>query len=451
MKIVVIGCGTIGKTIVEHVSKEKHNLVIIDTDNDTVEELIEKYDVMGVVGNGACLDIQEEAKIQNADLVIAVSPKDEINIMACMLAKKLGAESTIARVRNPEYRRQTVLMKEELGLSMVVNPEQETSDEIMNLINIPSVLKLEKFANGKVNLIEILLEDDNPLIGETLISMSKKIKTKVLICAVERHDEVFIPTGNFKMEKGDRISITADANSLVSFLKELNLIKTPLKKIMIVGGSKVSYYLAKELLDKKYKVKLIELDKNRASELAILLPKANIICGDGTDHEVLKEEGINSTDAFVALTNIDEENIIVSMYALKQHVRKVITKVKRTNLIGMMDELGIANVVSPKEIVANKIVSYIRALSNSRGSNVITLYKLVDNKVEALEFVAKKKSRIHGKPFKELKIKTNCLIACIIRNGEVIIPNGNDCILLNDNVIVVTTHEQFDDLRDAFE
>lgn len=451
MKIVVIGCGTIGKTIIEHVAKEKHNLVIIDTDSDTVEDLVERFDVFGVVGNGASLDIQEEAKTGNADLVVAVSPDDELNIMSCMLAKKLGAASTIARVRKPEYKRQTELMKEELGLSMVVNPEQETADEIMQMINIPSVLKLEKFAKGKVNLVEIVLEEGNPLIGETLISMNKKIKTKVLICAVERKDQVYIPTGNFKMEKGDHLSIASDANSLASFLTELNLIKSPLKRIMIVGGSKIGYYLAKELLSKKYKVDLIEYDKTRAAELAVLLPKANVICGDGTDPEVLKEEGIDVVDAFVALTNVDEENIIVSMYALKQKVRKVITKNKRSNFLNMLDELGIENIVSPKEIVASRIVSYIRALNNSKGSNVITLYKLVDNKVEALEFIAKKKSRIIGKPLKDLSIKQNCLIACIIRDGVVIIPNGNDTIELNDNVIVVTTHEQFDDLKDAFE
>lgn len=451
MKIIVIGCGKIGKTIIEHVSKEGHSLVIVDNNREKVEELIERYDVMGVVGNGASLDIQEEAGVKFADLVIAVTPKDEINILASMVAKKLGASSTIARVRNPEYLRQTKLMQEELGLSMVVNPEQETADEIINMVNLPSLLKLEPFAKGKVNLVEILVEENNPLIGETLITMNKKIKTKVLICAIQRAGNVIIPNGNFKIEQGDRLSITANASSLVTFLKELNLIKSPLKNIMIIGGGKISYYLAKELSNKKYHIKLIEMNKNRAEEMAELLPKVDVICGDGTDHELLIEEGIEASDACIALTNVDEENIIVSMYATGLKIKKVIAKIKRNSFLTMVNDLGIASIVSPKDIVASKIISYIRALSNKRGSNVLTLYKLVNNQVEALEFDAKKKEKFYNKPLKDLNIKENCLIACIIRDGNVLIPSGNDFIQLNDRVLVVTTHQQFDDLMDAFE
>ncbi len=451
MKIIVIGCGKIGKTIIEHVSKEGHSLVIVDNNREKVEELIERYDVMGVVGNGASLDIQEEAGVKFADLVIAVTPEDEINILVSMVAKKLGASSTIARVRNPEYLRQTKLMQEELGLSMVVNPEQETADEIINMVNLPSLLKLEPFAKGKVNLVEILVEENNPLIGETLITMNKKIKTKVLICAIQRAGNVIIPNGNFKIEQGDRLSITANASSLVTFLKELNLIKSPLKNIMIIGGGKISYYLAKELSNKKYHIKLIEMNKNRAEEMAELLPKVDVICGDGTDHELLIEEGIEASDACIALTNVDEENIIVSMYATGLKIKKVIAKIKRNSFLTMVNDLGIASIVSPKDIVASKIISYIRALSNKRGSNVLTLYKLVNNQVEALEFDAKKKEKFYNKPLKDLNIKENCLIACIIRDGNVLIPSGNDFIQLNDRVLVVTTHQQFDDLMDAFE
>lgn len=451
MKIVVIGCGTIGGTIIEHVSKEGHNLVIIDDNKQRVEALIEHFDVLGVVGNGASLDIQEEAGVRGADLVIAVTPEDEINILACMVAKKLGAKSTIARVRNPEYSRQTIIMQEELGLSMVVNPEQETADEITSMVDLPSLLKIEPFAKGKVNLIELLVDEESLLKDETLISLGKKLTTKVLICAVQRNNQVIIPTGNFQIQKGDRINLTADASSLVNFLKELNLIKTPLKHILIIGGGKISYYLAKELLDKRYSVKMIENNAERAEDLAELLPKATIIYGDGTDHDLLLEEGIESSDACIALTNIDEENIIVSMYAQKLKVKKVIAKVKRSSFMGMVSDLGIANTVSPKDIVANRIISYIRALANKKGSNVLTLYKLVNNQVEALEFHAKKKEKIFDKPLKDLNIRHDCLIACIIREGKVIIPNGNDYITLNDSVLVVTTHQNFDDLMDAFE
>ena len=406
---------------------------------------------MGVIGNGASLEIQEEAQVKTADLVIAVTPKDEINILATFVAKKLGAAATIARVRNPEYLKQTELMKEDLGLSMIVNPEQETADEITKMIKLPSLSKIESFAKGKVNLFEILVENNNPLIGETLISINKKLKTKVLVCAVQRGEEVIIPTGNFVIEKGDRLNITADEGSVDSFLAEIGLIKSPLKNIMIIGGGIIGYYLAKELSDKRFKVKLIEQKEKRAEELAELLPKVTIITGDGTDQSLLIEEGIEKADACVTLTSIDEENIIVSMYAAAVRVRKVIAKIKRDSFMGMLDSLAIASLVSPKDIVSSRIVSYIRALSNSKGSNVVTLYKLVNNKVEALEFYAKQKKRFFNKPLKDLQTKENCLIACIIRDGNVIIPNGNDWIQLNDNVIVVTTHQQFDDLTDAFE
>ena len=391
MKIVVIGCGTIGKTVIKHVSKEGHSIIAIDDDKKVIEELIEKFDILGIVGNGASLDIQEEARTKDADLVVAVTSSDETNILACLVAKRLGAKSTIARVRNPEYLRQTEIMKEDLGLTMIVNPEQETADEIVNLIDLPSLLKVEHFARGKVMLVEILVEENSKLIDETLITLAKKINTKFLICAVQRGNEVIIPNGNFKIEKGDRISVTADTQLIAELLKEMNLISEPLKNILIIGGGKIAYYLAKTLISKKYKVKLIENNEERAVELAESLPKATIICGDGTDHDLLVEEGIETTDSCIALTNIDEENIIISMYAKKLKLPKVIAKIKRSSFLGMLNDLGIVNAVSPQDIVASKIVSYIRAISNKKGSNVLTLYKLVNNQVEALECHARKK------------------------------------------------------------
>ena len=395
MKIVVIGCGTIGKTVIKHVSKEGHSIIAIDDEKKVIEELIEKFDILGIVGNGASLDIQEEARTKDADLVVAVTSSDETNILACLVAKRLGAKSTIARVRNPEYLRQTEIMKEDLGLTMIVNPEQETADEIVNLIDLPSLLKVEHFARGKVMLVEILVEENSKLIDETLITLAKKINTKFLICAVQRGNEVIIPNGNFKIEKGDRISVTADTQLIAELLKEMNLISEPLKNILIIGGGKIAYYLAKTLISKKYKVKLIENNEERAVELAESLPKATIICGDGTDHDLLVEEGIETTDSCIALTNIDEENIIISMYAKKLKLPKVIAKIKRSSFLGMLNDLGIVNAVSPQDIVASKIVSYIRAISNKKGSNVLTLYKLVNNQVEALEFHARKKERIY--------------------------------------------------------
>ena len=451
MKIVIIGLGTIGKTVLKNISHKGHNITIIDDDKDKIENLIEKYDVSGVVGNGACIGIQKEAGMRDADLAIVLTNSDELNVFACLVAKKVGVKNTIARVRNPDYRKQILEMKDELGISMIVNPEQDTATEIFNLINLPSIAQVEHFARGRVLLVEIVAEKGCTLIGETLITLGKKLQNKVLICAVQRGNQVIIPTGNFTIEQGDKIHLTSDEKSLRDFLAEVNLVRSPLKNIMIVGGSKIAYYLADELSKKKYKIKLIESDKSIAEEFAAELPRVTIVHGNGTRHDLLIEEGIEAMDAFVALTDIDEENMVVSMFANKMNVKKTITQIKSDDLCGMLDELGINNNVSPKNIVADRVISYIRALANTRGSNVLTLYRLVNDQVEALEFYAKKPERIYNKQLKELKIKENCLVACIIRENEVIIPNGNDCIKLGDNVIVVTTHKNFDDLTDILE
>ena len=451
MKIVIIGLGTIGKTILKSLSSEDHTISIIDEDKDKIESLIEQYDVFGVVGNGACMDIQKEAGMEDADLAMAMTKSDELNVFACLVAKKIGVKNTIARVRNPEYRQQIIDMKDELGISMIVNPEKDTASEFYYLINLPSVAKIDHFAKGRVSLVEIVAEKGCALIGETLISLGKKLTTKVLVCAVQRGDEVIIPSGNFMIKRGDRIHFTSNANSLRDFLSEINLVTMTLKNIMIVGGNKTSFYLADELSKKKYNIKLIASDKAIAEELAELLPRVTVIHGNGAHHALLLEEGLEAMDAFVALTEVDEENMVISMFANNMKVKKTITQIRSDDLGGILHELGIKNNVSPKDIVANRIISYVRALANKRGSNVLTLYRVVEGRVEALEFFAKKPEKFYDKPLKDLHIKANCLIACIIRKNEVIIPNGNSCIKQGDNVIVVTTHKNFDDLSDILE
>ena len=448
MKIVIIGLGTIGRTILRELTAENHTVTIIDENKEKIEELIEKYDVFGVVGNGACKDIQREAKVRGADVVIALTESDELNIFACMVARNVGAKNTIARVRNPDYSRQIAEMREDLGISMLVNPEKDTANEIFNLISLPSIVQVEHFAKGRVLLVEIVAEKGCSLVGETLISLGKKLSSKVLICAVQRNGEVFIPSGNFMIEEGDKIHLTSDAHSLGEFLREANLVKYPLKNVMIVGGSKVAIYLAEQLSQKKYKVKLLENNKKTAEELAEALPKVTVVHGNGMRHDVLLEEGLEAMDAFVPLTHIDEENMVVSMFASKMKVKKTITQIKNDDLNEMLTELGMHNNVSPTHVVADRVVSYIRALANKRGSNVLTLSRLVGDQVEALEFFAKKPEKIYDKPLKELRIKENCLVACIIRDSQVIIPDGNSCIQQGDNVIVVTTHKNFDDLTD---
>ncbi len=451
MKIVIIGLGTIGETVLGSLEGEGHTVTLIDEDERVIESLIEKYDVAGVVGNGASMSIQKEAGVKGADLVVALTCSDELNILCCLVAKNLGVKSTAARVRNPDYRRQITEMKDELGISMVINPEEETANEIFNIINLPSIAQIEHFARGKVSLVEVVAEEGCLLVGETLYSLGKKLTSKVLICAVQRGNEVIIPGGDFMIEKNDRIYFTSEARVLSDFLTEVNLVKSRIKDVLIAGGGRTSYYLAEKLSGKKYRVKLIEEDPERAEKLAEELPKTTVICGKCTAHSLLLEEGIEETDAFVALSDGDEENLLLSMFANKMKVRKSIARIKGDDLYEMLGELGVQNNVSPKSIVSGRILSYIRALANKRGSNVLTLYRLVGNRVEALEFAAKKKEYFYSKPLRELRMKKGSLIASIIRGEEVIIPDGNSSIELGDNVIVVTTHKNFDDLNDLFQ
>lgn len=451
MNIVIIGLGTIGVGVLQTIASDNHTITIIDDDKVQVERLIERYDVHGVVGNGASLEIQKEAGMDNADVAIVLTESDELNIFACLVAKKLGVKNTIARVRDPDYRQQIITMKDELGISMIVNPEQDTATEIFNLINLPAIAEVEYFANGKVLLVEIAVEKESTLINETLISIGQKLNTKVLICAIRRRDEVIIPSGHTKILEGDKIYFTANAKHLRDFLSEAKIIKSRLKNIMIVGGTRTSYYLANHLSKKKYNIKLIENDIKAAESLADALPNVTVVNGCCTQHDMLVEEGIEAMDAFVALTDDDEDNMIVSMFANKMGVKKTITQIKNESLNSMLSALDIENNVSPKDIVADRITSYIRALANSRGSGVLTLYRLVNSQVEALEFAAKQQSKMYGHKLRELKIKSDCLVACIIRNGVVIIPDGNATIQLGDRVVVVTTHKNFNDLTDVFE
>lgn len=451
MKVFVIGTGKIGRTIVEHCCNEGHVVVVIDTDSQAVEDIINKYDVMGIVGNGASYDIQKDAGVDKSSLVIAATSSDETNILSCLVAKKLGSKSTIARVRSYEYMNQLNIIKNDLGITMTINPEYEATSEIMKIIDFPEVIRVDSFAKGNVDLVELYLPEDSPLVNQSLISIYQKYQVKILVCAVQRNEKVYIPTGSFELKAKDKIYVTAKRSNLRKFLNKINLIENKIRTVMIIGGGKMSLYLGKALLKAKYQVKIIERDLKRCEELSQLLPSASIIYGDGSDQNVLVEEGINDTDAVVCLTGSDEENMIISMYAYKQKVHKVITKINRTSLVGLMESLSMVSVISPREIVASSIVSYVRSYNNSRGSNVITLHKLVNNKVEALEFNAKEDKRILNIPLKDLKLKNKILIAGIIRDGEVIIPNGNDVIMLNDSVIVVTTNQYLDDLKDILE
>lgn len=452
MKVIVIGDGKVGRTIVGHICNEGHEVVVVDKNPNNVDEIVSLYDVMGLCGNGASYDVLKDSGADKADLLIAVTSSDETNILACLIAQKLGTKSTIARVRNVEYSNQTNIFRTDLGIKMTINPEKESANEILKIINFPEAIKVDSFANGKVDLVEKYIPEDSPLVGQSLASLYQKYQIKVLVCAVSRNDEVFIPSGNFTFEAKDRVHITANSNaSLREFFSKTGLLESKIKRIMIIGGSKIAVYLAHDLIKAKFDVKIIEKNYDKCVELSNQLPKATIIHGDGADQDLLSEEGFKDTDAVICLTNSDEENIVVSMYALKEEIQKIITKINKPSLVNIMESISMASIISPKDITSSQIVSYIRAANNARGNNVVTLSKLVNNQVEALEFVAKADNRLLNTPLKELKLKKNILIAAIIRGDETIIPNGNDQINENDNVIVVSTNQFLDDLSDILE
>ena len=448
MYIVVIGMGKVGTALTESLSGEGHDIVVIDNKPDVIENAVNKSDVMALLGNGATYRVQKEAGVEKAELLIAVTPSDELNILCCMIGRKIGAKNTIARVRNPEYSSQLLFMRNELGLSMMINPEYEAASEISRILRFPSASRIDYFAKGRVDLVEFKLPQNSMLGGQPINMLYKKTKAKVLVCTVQRDKEVVIPDGNFILQDGDRVSVAASHVDLASFFKNVGVFKQKIKNVLLIGGGKISYYLARQLLEIGISVKIIEQDRQRCMDLSDLLPRATIVCGDGTDQSLLLEEGITQTDACVALTGIDEENIIVSVYAAIKGVIKVVTKITRTSLKDILDSVGLESIISPKELTASIILRYVRALQNSVGSNIQTLHKLGADNVEALEFRVTKNVRLTNIALKNLSLKKNLLIASIIKRDRVVIPSGDDTLEPGDSVIVVTCNNTLRDLQD---
>ena len=449
MDIVIIGDGKVGHKLAMQLSGEKYNVTLIDKSEKKLRDAVNEMDVSCVVGDGASADIQRQADVPGADLVIACASTDEMNLFCCLLARKLGAKQTIARVRNPIYYGQLDLLKEDLKLSMAVNPERALAGEISRVLIFPSAAKIETFAKGRVELVEVTYPSHSSIDGLSLSELYKKHQIKMLVCAVQRTGEVYIPDGNFVPQPGDKINIAASHQEIERFLKLTNGMRDKAKNVMICGGGRVAYYLGSQLLELGMQVKIVEIDEKRCMELCDLLPKATIIHGNATDHELLEEEGIAKADAFVSLTGMDEENIIMSMYAKSRHVPKVVTKVNDEDLQSMVDQLGMESVVSAKNVTANVITGYVRAMRNSMGSaNVETVYKLIGGKIEALEFRIRENTKYTGVPLKDLKLKMNHLVACIVRNRRIIIPGGNDTLEVGDNVIVISMEQVLEDLQD---
>ena len=443
-----MGCGNVGATLTEQLVQEGHDISVIDIDGRKVQSVVNRCDVLGVVGNGASYGVLMEAGIEDADLMIAVTQADEVNLLCCLIAKKAGDCQTIARVRNPVYGREIGFIKEELGLSMVINPEQTTARDVAKVLKYPSAMQVDSFAKGKVELVQYRIPEDSILEGKSLREVSSIFKGQVLVCMVERGEEAFVPGGDFVLEKKDVISVAIRAQNVNEFFKTLKMSTQRVRNALIIGGGTTSYYIAKMLMPMGIQIKIIEANKKRCDELAELLPNALIINADGTEQGVLEEEGLPMADAFVAWTNIDEENIMLSLFAKKLSKAKTVTKIEKFSHAGILNALDLDTVIYPKYNTAEHIIQYVRAMSNTIGSNVETLYRLMDNKVEALEFVVREESPVVGIPFKDLKLKKNLLICAIIRDGQVITPGGQDQILLKDNVIVVTTHKGLDDIRD---
>lgn len=448
MNIIIIGCGKVGRNLAELLSSEQHNIVVIDINRSKVEQLTENLDIMGLVGNGASIDTLNEANVQAADILIAVTNSDETNLLMCLMAKKVGHCHTIARVRNPMYSREIDFIKAQMGISMIINPELAAATEISRLLHYPAAVEIDTFAKGRVQLCKICIQPGQALDGIKVKDLPKVCGNNVLLCAIERKDQVTIPGGDFCMQAGDMISVIASQDNMIAFFRNLGMPTNKVANTLIIGGGTIGFYLAKMLLESQIHVRIVDSNRTRCDDLSKLLPKASVICGDGTDRRLLEEEGLSLTESFVTLTNMDEENILLALYAGKHSHAKIITKVNHLAFDEIIDSMDIGSVIYPKYITADYILQYVRAQQNSVGNNIETLYRILDNRVEALEFSIHETSPVVDIPLMNLHLKPGQLICCIMRGDRVIIPHGSDRIQVGDSVVVVTLEEGLQDIRD---
>ncbi len=449
MKIIIVGCGKVGEALISSLVKEDHEVVAVDKNEKKISEINNIYDVMGVHGIGTDCEVLSSAGVDKADMFVAVTGSDEMNMLACYIAKTLGAQNTIARIRDRAYNEKNLgFLQHELGLSMSINPERFSAYDIYNVLKLPSAVHIETFSTRNFEIIELVLKEESPLSGIKIMDLRKHQSAKFLICAVQRGDEVFIPDGNFELKGGDKIALTAAPTEILKLLRSLKITRKQAKNVMILGGSRTAYYLSKMLLASGSAVTIIDKDPVRCHELEDALPGANIILGDGAQQELLNEEGLSNMDAFISLTGIDEENILLSYYAAANNVPKVITKVNRQEFVTLATKLGLDTIVSPRRTISDVIVRYARAMQNSVGSNVEKLYKIMDGNAEALKFNVQAEFKYINIPLKEIKFKKNILIAGILRNRKAIVPTGDDVILPGDKVIVIGTGHILYDLAD---
>ena len=438
MKIIIVGDGKVGLALTRQLSREDHDITVIDS-NPRVNERLEKYDVMIVNGNGASLETLREAGVAEADLVIAATSSDEINMLCCVTAKYFADVHTIARVRNPAYAEQLVQLRSQFGLSMTINPERQAANEIVRLLQYPSFLKRESFAKGRIEIVELEVKAGSR-IEDLALHQLYQVSGGILVCAVERKGEITIPNGSFVLRAGDHIHVTAQAIDLSKLLKTLEITPQRVRQVLVVGGSRTAYHLSKRLLKMGMGVKIIEQQHDRCLELADLLPKATIIEGDGSQFQLLLQEGIAESDAVVTLTNMDEENIVISLYANHVGVPKVITKVNRMEYTEIFDGSGLGSIISPRDLCSASIVHYVRAMGNTpEGGSMLSLHRMIGDRLEALEFAIGKSTRYIGTPLKNIPLRKGVLMSCITHRGKTIIPNGDSCFYPEDIILVVTS------------
>lgn len=438
MKIVIVGAGKVGEYLFSDLNTEDNDIVLIEHNADILNEMLSRYDIMGLCGNATSCDVLEEADVKNADVFISVTTTDEINVLSCLFAKQMGAKYTIARVRNPEYSENIGFVKKSLGIDMLINPELVAASEIGRNLKYPSALSVEAFAEGKLKLISILVKDDSPLNNLVISDLQRIFKSKILICIVERNDSIFIPSGNFVIKENDKVYFTGTTDSLFEFYKRMGVNNRHVNSVAIIGGGRISYYLIRNLLQEGINIKLIEQKRNTAEFFSEKFPsKVKVICADGSNSDILEEERISDYDSCVALTGIDEENIIISIYAKKIGVKKTIAKVSRLSLLNIISPMEDYSFVTPKKLVSDIITRVVRSIKNSEGSNIETLYRLCEKKVEALELKVTDESKAVGIELKDLDIKENILICCIIRNNKEIFPTGSDRIMVGDRIIII--------------
>ena len=449
MNIIIVGCGRVGRTLAEKLNLDGNDVTVIDMSAAKIDKIVNRCDVMGVVGNGATHTIQREAGIDNADLLIAVTNSDELNLLCCMIAKKEGNCQTIARVKNPEYSTETTYLKDELGLAMVINPEYAAAEEIARVLRFPSAIKIEPFAKGKVELIKFKLPVGSEIAGMSVKDVAIKYRSDVLVCTIERGEEVYIANGDFVFAEKDVISIVAAPKTAHEFFTKIGYKGHSIKNALVVGGGTITHYLCEILSRTNISLKVIEKDRKVCEELCAAWEKVTVIEGDASDREILYEEGVERAVAFVALADLDEENILLSMFAKGAGCQKLITKINRTDYDHVISQLELDTTICPRNITSDIILRYVRAMKNTMGSNMQTLYNIIQDKVEAAEFIVKENSPIAGKPLSQLRFKKNVLIAAITRGGSVIVPRGQDVIEAGDAVVIVSKWLGLHDVTDV--